>query len=259
VLGNWKMNFTQREAIDMIKPFLNLYQKKEDLTVGFAPSFLSIQTVAELLKDIDILIGAQDVFWGEKGAFTGQVSSIMLRDLGVQFCIVGHSETRGRFGKIDVPESTLSYFSETDDTVNLKIRALLFQGIIPVLCVGETLFEREAGHRDSVIQTQIATALEGFDPAELSTLMIAYEPVWAIGTGKVCDFKEASQVCGMIRSTITRHKHPNVSDAISILYGGSIKASNCKDLFSQPDVDGGLVGGASLDAAEFHAIIQNAS
>jgi triosephosphate isomerase len=182
----------------------------------------------------------------------------MLADAGCSFCIVGHSETRGRFGKLEIPESTLGYFSETDETVNLKIKALLYQSVRPILCVGETLAEREAGETDSVIYQQVKGALAGIEAAEFYTGVVAYEPVWAIGTGKTCDSAEANRVCGVVRKAVAEILDADVAESVQILYGGSVKSGNAAELFSQSDIDGGLVGGASLDAEEFSKIVRSA-
>jgi len=258
VVGNWKMNMTQREAKAVVESLLLLIEPTTEVEVGICPTYLTIETVSQLFRRTRFHVGAQDVFWGKAGAFTGNISAAMLKDLECHFCIVGHSETRGRFGKLEVPESTLSYFSETDETVNLKIKALLYQSIHPILCVGETLAEREAGNTDAVIQAQLKGALDGIDGAEFHDGVVAYEPVWAIGTGKTCDSAEASRVCGMIRQSLAKILGPEPAEAIRILYGGSVKAANAAELFSQPHIDGGLVGGASLVADEFSAIVRSA-
>ena len=258
VVGNWKMNLTRPEASSCVETIVRQINAGEDVEVAICPSYLSIPVVAQLLEDTFVMIGAQDVFWKEQGAFTGKVSAAMLKEAGVQVCIVGHSEPRGRFGVIEVPESTLPYFSETDETVNLKIKTLLFHGIVPILCVGETLTEREAGSTDAVIQGQLDRALEGIDATEFVDGILAYEPVWAIGTGRTCDTDEASRVCGMIRAHLAKVLNGEVADGIRVLYGGSVKASNARDLFRAPDVDGGLVGGASLKPEEFVQVIRAA-
>lgn len=255
VAGNWKMNNTTAQAAALVKSFSERVVSRTDVDIVVCPAFVSLCRVKDLLKDSYIHIGAQDCFWEESGAFTGKVSVPMLVDAGVSHCIVGHSETRGKFGKLEVPESTLPYFHETDETVNLKLKALLFHALVPILCVGETASERNAGRTDEIIQSQLSKALAGFDSAELYFLVIAYEPVWAIGTGQTCDSEEANRVCGMIRSFLAQKFDKEVADEIRILYGGSVKASNAKELFSQPEIDGGLVGGASLDADEFSKIV----
>lgn len=255
VVGNWKMNMNRSEAKAMVESLLVLIEPTTSVEVAICPPYLSVETVADVFRRSKFHVGAQDVFWGNAGAFTGNVSAAMLKDAECHFCIVGHSETRGRFGKLEVPESTIPYFSETDETVNLKIKALLYHSIHPILCVGETLGEREAGNTDSVIQAQLKGALSGIEGAEFMQGVVAYEPVWAIGTGKTCDTPEANRVCGMIRAALAEIFDDETADGIRILYGGSVKSSNASDLFSQSDIDGGLVGGASLTADEFSKIV----
>jgi triosephosphate isomerase (TIM) len=253
------MNKTAADAAGAVEAFVRMVDvRTSEVDVVVCPPYLSIYKVREILRNSHIKLGAQDVFWLETGAFTGKVSAPMLYDAGVSFCIVGHSETRGRFGKLEVPESTVGYFAETDETVNLKIKALLYQSIVPILCVGETDAERNAGRTDEVIRTQLAGALDGLVPEELYGFVVAYEPVWAIGTGNTCDAKEAERVCGMIRSVLADIGDPEIADQVRVLYGGSVKPSNSKELFSQPNIDGGLVGGASLDPGDFCQIVMSA-
>lgn len=258
VVGNWKMNLSLVEASATVETFLRHVEARNDVDIAVCPSYLAIPKVREIVRDSHVKVGAQDVFWAEKGAFTGQVSAKMLFDFCVDYCIVGHSETRGRFGKLEIPEATLSYFSETDGTVNLKLKALIYHSITPILCVGETLAEREIGQTDTLIQHQLEIALQGFDAAELYSFCVAYEPVWAIGTGKTCDATEANRVCGMIRTHLAKMFDDEVAQEIRILYGGSVRSANSEELFSQPEIDGGLVGGASLDPLEFSRIVMSA-
>jgi len=258
VVGNWKMNMTRPEAAAAVEGLVRLIEG-ESAEVGICPPYLSIPEVQHLLRNTAIKVGAQDVFWKESGAFTGRVSPSMLADAGCALCIVGHSETRGKFGKLEVDESTLGYFAETDETVNLKIKALLYHSITPILCVGETLAERESGKTDEVIAGQLRGGLAGVDGAEFRAGVVAYEPVWAIGTGKTCDTAEAERVCGMIRATLAEIFDADAAEAIRIQYGGSVKAGNAKELFSQPNIDGGLVGGASLNVHEFSEIVKAAA
>jgi len=256
VAGNWKMNLTVAQARSTVEAFLHeVTGTRAEVLV--CPPYLSLSKVHEALKGSEVRLGAQDVFWKDSGAFTGRVSAPMLADVGVSTCLVGHSETRGKFGKLEVDASTVPYFAETDETINLKIKALLYHAIRPMLCVGETLAEREAGITDDVIRTQILGALAGIDPAELGDLVVAYEPVWAIGTGKTCDSPEAERVCAFVRSTL-RSVVGDLADDLRVLYGGSVKAANAKELFSQPNIDGGLVGGASLIPEEFIEIVRAA-
>lgn len=251
VIGNWKMNKTRAEALETVKLFYATLGDLGSVEYGFCPPFLYI---SDLVREGTVNIGAQDVFWKDSGAFTGFTSPKMLKDVGAMYAIIGHSERRGRFGKLEVPETTLGSFAETDETVNLKLKACLAEGIVPIVCVGETLAEREAGQTDAVIAQQIAGALEGISESDLSPLVVAYEPVWAIGTGKVCDAAEANRVCAMIRSNLPA----SVRNQIRIQYGGSVNPANAAELFSQSDIDGGLVGGASLKAEDFAQVVRAA-
>lgn len=258
VVGNWKMHKTLAEATATVEASLRWVSARTDVDVAICPPFTALSRVRDALRHTHIQLGAQDVFWKDSGAFTGEVSPAMLRDIGCTYCIVGHSETRGRFGQLDIGEATLPYFGETDHTVNLKIRGLLFQSINPILCVGETQAEREADQTEAVIRNQLASALEGIDPSEMYFFCVAYEPVWAIGTGNTCDAAEASRVCGFIRQTISEVADPDVAQQVRILYGGSVKSDNSDELFRQPEIDGGLVGGASLEADVFSRIVMSA-
>lgn len=258
VVGNWKMNFTIAEATAAVETFLRHVEARTNVDVAICPPYLAISRVRELVRNTHVKAGAQDVFWMEQGAFTSRISAKMLYDIGCSYCIVGHSETRGKFGKLEVPESTLAFFAESDETVNLKLRALIYHSISPILCVGETISEREAGQTDAVVGHQIREALKGFDASELYFLSVAYEPVWAIGTGQTCDSTEANRVCGIIRSNLAELLDQDVAREIRILYGGSVKSSNSGELFGQPEIDGGLVGGASLDPLEFARIVMSA-
>ena len=248
IIGNWKMNKTRADAVETIKELYAAVGSPDSIEYGICPPFVYL---SDLAREGTVNVGAQDVFWKESGAFTGFTSPAMLTDVGAKYAIIGHSERRGRFGKLEVPSSTVCTFAETDETVNLKLKACLASGIVPIVCCGETLAEREAGNTDSVIATQIAGALMGIDNESLISLVIAYEPVWAIGTGKVCDAAEANRVCAMIRSCLPL----SIQDAVRIQYGGSVNPGNAKELFSQSDIDGGLVGGASLKAEDFAQVV----
>lgn len=258
VVGNWKMHMTLAETSACIETFLRHVQAKANVDVAICPPFTALSKARDLLRNTSVLWGAQDVFWKETGAFTGNVSAPMLYDLCCSYCIVGHSETRGRFGKLDVSDAALGYFGETDYTVNLKIRTLLNHAINPILCVGETQDERNAGDTDEVVRRQLAGAFEGIDPAECYFVAVAYEPVWAIGTGLTCDAAEANRVCGYIRECIADLLDADVAQHIRVLYGGSVKPDNAAELFHQPNIDGGLVGGASLDPESFIRIVMSA-
>lgn len=258
VAGNWKMNMTIAEGCAAVETFIDAVELKHMVDVVICPPATVLHNIFQLVRRTHVEVGAQDVFWLEKGAFTGQLSATQIADAGAKYCIVGHSETRGKFGKLEVTPETLPYFSETDHTVNLKIRTLIYHDIAPILCVGETLAEREAGKTDEIVKGQIVGALEGIEPAELMKLNVAYEPVWAIGTGQTCDTPEADRVCGMIRSKLNEILGEDLADGVRVLYGGSVKAANAKELFRQPNIDGGLVGGASLDPHEFSEIVKYA-
>lgn len=257
VVANWKMNFTSAQAAAAVEGFVRLVDLKADADVDvvICPPFLSLPKVSELLRNTSIRVGAQTVFWMEYGAYTGQVSPTMLNEFRVAYALVGHSETRGRFGKLEVPVSTLGYFAESDETVNLKVRALLFHAIHPILCVGETAEERDRGETEVVVRRQLTGGLAGLDVSEIGEFCIAYEPVWAIGTGNTCDAAEANRMAEMIRSLFADQFGTEAGESLRVLYGGSVRSSNSAELFSQPHIDGGLVGGASLDPQEFSRIV----
>jgi triosephosphate isomerase len=255
VVGNWKMNFTLAEATACVRALSKAVANYATAEIGIAPTNLVLHSLKAEVSGTNIKVGGQDVFWRDKGAFTGRVSASQLKDAGADFCIIGHSETRGRFGVLDVLATTVPHFSETDLTVNLKLKSLLYAGIVPIVCVGETNSEREAGETEAVIARQVAGALEGLDPVELQEFVIAYEPVWAIGTGNVCDCEEANRICGLIRYELGKQLNDEVAHQTRVLYGGSVKASNAKQLFAQDQIDGALVGGASLDPHEFSEIV----
>lgn len=258
VAGNWKMNTTAMEGAALVEAFIKQVDYLWDVDIVVCPPYLALPRVRELVRDSQVKLGAQDVFWKEQGAFTGKVSAKMLSELCCDYCIVGHSETRGRFGSLEVPLTTLEYFSETEETVSLKIRALLYYSINPILCVGETASERTNGQTEAVIERQLRGALDGIDPAELFSFVVAYEPVWAIGTGQTCDAAEAERVCGFVRSLVSDIADVDVAENLRVLYGGSVKPDNSAELFHQPNIDGGLVGGASLDADGFARIVMSA-
>lgn len=259
VAANWKMNKTVGEAREFVKAFLPLIENVENCNVVICPPFTALAAVSEMIKGTKVALGAQDMFWREQGAFTGEISPVMLTDLGCSFVIVGHSERRGRFGK---PEPELedpqlkSVFGETDASVNKKVLAALKHNLTPIVCVGETLKEREEGRTDEIVSTQLRKALEGLTPQQVSNIIIAYEPVWAIGTGKVCDAPEANRVCALIRSIIGDLFGNEAAQSVRIQYGGSITPENIADLAVQEHIDGGLVGGASLKWDSFAAIVK---
>lgn len=243
VVGNWKMNLGPDTGLSLVKGFLGEQPPLDRVDVAFCVPFPLLTILQESITGGGLGLGAQDLFWKESGAFTGFISAGMLKEVGCTHVVIGHSERRGRFGKLEVDEADLAFFGETDRTVNLKTKAALSGGLIPIVCVGETLAEREAGRTDEVIRTQVAGALEGI---EGFSGVLAYEPVWAIGTGKTCDAPEAARVCGLVSQAAGGGK---------TLYGGSVSAANAAELFSHEEIGGGLVGGASLKAKDFATIV----
>jgi triosephosphate isomerase len=256
IAGNWKMHLTPSEGAALATTLRQRIGMRSDVEILLCPAFVALQAVAEAIRGSELKLGAQTVFWRDTGAFTGQVSPPMLVAVGCEYVILGHSETRGRFGVDDceLDASLLPYFSETEATLNRKLRAVLPHGLKPILCVGETLAERETGQTEQVIRAQLEGALHGLASDELYELVIAYEPVWAIGTGRVCDAPEANRVCGFIRQTLRALYDDELAEFVRLLYGGSVKASNAHALLHQPEIDGALVGGASLNAEEFEQI-----
>jgi len=262
IAGNWKMNKTVAEALALVKELKPLVAGKDTVDVVVCPPYTALFSVHAALKGTQIALGAQDVFWKSAGAYTSQVSAAMLSDIGARYVIVGHSETRGRFGvpEPDATEDMMRFYGETDETVNLKVRAALAAGLIPIVCVGETSQERQEGQTDAVVRGQTTRALRGVDGARVgSEVVFAYEPVWAIGTGAVCAADEADRVCGVVRAAVGDDFGQPVADVIRIQYGGSMKPDNAADLLSRPNIDGGLIGGAALKAADFAAIVAAAA
>jgi triosephosphate isomerase (TIM) len=257
IAGNWKMHKTAGETRQLIAE-LRQGPVPAAVEAVVCPPFTSLGAAVEAAGTA-LGVGAQDLFWKDSGAYTAQVAPPMLTDLGVRYVIIGHSERRGRFG---VPEEgftpdVLSVFGETDATVNLKLQAALRHGLTPIVCCGETLDERRADRTDEVVAGQIERGLAGIAGDE-ARVVIAYEPVWAIGTGETCAAKEADRVCGVIRSTLERLFGRAAGESIRIQYGGSVKPDNARDLLGRPNIDGALVGGASLKAGDFLAILNAA-
>ncbi len=217
----------------------------QDVDIVVCPPCTALSEVSEVLMDSDIELGAQDLYWEESGAFTGEVSGSMLKDAGAVYVIIGHSERR-------------QYFHETDETVNKKLKAALRDGLTPIVCIGELLKEREAEETFKVLETQIQGALAGLGREDMEAVLIAYEPVWAIGTGKVATPLEAQEAHAFIRKEIAKMFGSELASSIRIQYGGSVKPDNIAGLMQQPDIDGALVGGASLDAKGFADIVKNA-
>jgi triosephosphate isomerase len=243
VCGNWKMHKTAGEAVALVRELADGLGASPGVQVAVAPPFTALRPVAEALRGTAIELAAQDVHWEAQGAFTGEVSAPMLADAGCHHVLVGHSERRQLFG-------------ETDETVRKKVGALLAAGLRPIVCVGETLAEREANRTLEVVDRQVRRGLAGL-ASEVAAVTIAYEPVWAIGTGRTATSAQAQEVHAAIRK-ILRELAGSLGDAIRIQYGGSVKPENARELMSQPDVDGALVGGASLKAKDFLAIVKGA-
>jgi len=242
VVGNWKLHKTVSEALALVTELKNQLASLRDVEVGVAPPFTALHPVARRLDDSAIAVAAQDCYWEDKGAYTGEVGPALLRDAGCAWTIVGHSERRQLFG-------------ETDDAVGKKARAALAAGLGVIVCVGETLAHRDAGTTTAVVEAQLAGAVRGLGKDVADRLVIAYEPVWAIGTGRTATPAQAQEVHAFIRGWL---KETGAADQIRIQYGGSVKADNAAALLREPDIDGALVGGASLQAADFVAICRAA-
>ncbi len=243
IAGNWKMNKTVGEAVDLVRQLKDLIAKVDGVEVIVAPPFTALHAVRKESKGSLIRLAAQNLYWEEKGAFTGEVSPSMIREVGCEFVIIGHSERRQLFG-------------ETDESVNRRIRAALGQGLKPIFCIGETLKEREGEKTFSVIETQVKGGLKDLGEKEVLTITIAYEPVWAIGTGKTATPQQAQEVHRFIRETLGKRYSKDTAEKTCIQYGGSVTPENIKGLMDQPDIDGALVGGASLKADSFARIVR---
>lgn len=247
--GNWKMNKTMSEAIVLTQQLCNQYNRKWDnVDIVVCPPSIDIKSVYTVI-DFDktkIAVGAQNVHWEESGAFTGEISIPMIKEAGCEFCIVGHSERR-------------EMFNETDTSVNLKVKALIEADIAPIVCVGESLSMRDSGDYVGFIVAQVRAALAGLDEADMKKIVIAYEPIWAIGTGRTATPEQAEEVCAAIRATIADMFDKGVADACRVLYGGSMNVGNVESLLAQPNIDGGLIGGAALQSDSFRQLIEAAS
>lgn len=245
IVGNWKMNKTPQEALQLARA---LKMKSTDIRktdIGVCPAFLAIPAVADILKESRIMVGAQNLYINKNGAFTGEISAPMIKDAGCTLVIIGHSERR-------------QYFQETDELVNKKIGFAMDEGLKPIVCIGETLEERENGKMESVIEKQYTGAMKDIPETRAKDIIIAYEPVWAIGTGRNATVQQADEVHRMIRRLAEKIYSSAFAESMIIQYGGSVKADNAKDLFSSPNIDGALVGGASLDPDGFLAIVRAA-
>lgn len=245
IAGNWKMNMTVSEAgafaDELLKNTLN-----ESVEAAICAPFIDLPVLIEKLKDTNIKIGAQNVYYEESGAFTGEISAPMLKDLGVHYVIAGHSERRELFG-------------ESDSDVNKKVHAVIEAGMVPIICVGETEAERDLGEHTAKVAGQVKAALEGISPKAASELVIAYEPIWAIGTGRSATSDDANAMCASIRTEVEKLYDKGIADSVRILYGGSVKPATIEDLMSKSDVDGALVGGASLKSDDYTALISGAA
>ncbi|MBI5967952.1 MAG: triose-phosphate isomerase [Deltaproteobacteria bacterium] len=247
IVGNWKMHKTIQETVDFSLRLKDEFAKEKDprVEVAVAPPFTSLAAAAKVLRGSPISLSAQDVFWAESGAYTGEISPKMLADVGCRLAIVGHSERR-------------QYFHETDDSVNRKAAALIKEGLIPIICMGETLSERQGRSTLSVVEKQTRDGLKGLADKDPENLVIAYEPVWAIGTGHTATPQQAQEVQAFIRQLLGEIFSSRIAQGMRILYGGSVKPENIADLMAMEDIDGALVGGASLDVQSFAQIIKGA-
>lgn len=246
--GNWKMNKTVPESIVLSQQLCNQRNRKwEDVDVILCPPAIDLKSVFTVLDfdKTDIAIGAQNVHWEESGAFTGEISIPMIKEVGCTYCIVGHSERR-------------EMFNETDAAVNAKVKALIASDIAPIVCVGESLALRDAGTYLEFITAQVRAALAGLDAFDMKNVVIAYEPIWAIGTGRTATPEQAQEVCAAIRALAVELFGADVADDLRVLYGGSMNVGNVESLLVQPDIDGGLIGGASLQADSFRQLIEAA-
>jgi len=242
VAGNWKMNKTASEAAALIDGIKKEVADVAQVEVVVCPPFTDLKAAAAACAGSNVKLGAQNVHWEASGAYTGEISAAMLKDLGVEYVIIGHSERR-------------QYFGETDETVNARTKAALAAGLIPIVCVGETLAERDAGNMEAVVVRQTKAGLDGLG-GDLAKVVIAYEPVWAIGTGRTASPAQAQEVHALIRRTLAEIADGDLANTIRIQYGGSMKPENAQELMSQPDIDGGLIGGAALKAESFAAIVK---
>ncbi len=245
IAGNWKMNKTRPEAKALIGELIPLV-KDAGCGVVICVPFTNLETALDATKGTNIKVGAENCHWAKSGAFTGEISADMLVEMGVEYVVIGHSERR-------------QYFGETDATVNQRVRAALDSGLKVILCVGELLEQREAGITEEIVGMQTKAALGGVSADELKNIILAYEPVWAIGTGKTATSEQANEVNHYIRTVVAKLYGASAADAMTIQYGGSMNAKNAEELLAQPDVDGGLIGGASLKAADFAVIVSAAS
>lgn len=245
IAGNWKLNKTISEAVALTTELKTLVKESTGVEIIVVPPFTALPAVNDVIKDSNIRLAAQDVYWQDSGAFTGEISAPMLKDVGCDYVIIGHSERR-------------QFFGETNQTVNQKVKAALSHDLKPIICVGEQLEEREAGDTEKVIKDHVSGGIAELSATELLSCIIAYEPVWAIGTGKTATPNQAQEVHQFIRKLLKNIHSEEVSSQVRIQYGGSVKPENASELMTQKDVDGALVGGASLEADSFAQIVKSA-
>ena len=241
IAGNWKMNLTPEEGVALVialKPLVA--QVKCDVVV--CPPFVDLSAVGAAIKGSNIKLGAQNIHFKDKGAYTGEISAAMLKAVGVEYVIIGHSERR-------------QYFAETDETVNAKVKTALAEGFTPIMCCGETLSQRESGETDAFISGQVKTGLQGLTGDQVAQVVVAYEPIWAIGTGLTATSEQANQTIGVIRAAIAQSFGEQVAQEVRIQYGGSMNAKNVSELMGMSEIDGGLIGGASLKAEDFAKVL----
>jgi len=244
IAGNWKMNKTFGEVNILLSQLKKLLADISAIDIAVCPPYPYLSLSVDILKDTDIDVGAQNMAWEKSGAYTGEVSPDMLKDVGCTYVIVGHSERR-------------KYFNETDDLINKKIKLAISSDLYPIVCLGESLQQRENDETEQVVKTQLSGCLKGLLNKEIEKVTIAYEPIWAIGTGKTATPDQAQQVHHMIRKWIENEYNRDIAESIRIQYGGSVKPNNAEQLLSKPDIDGALIGGASLEAESFAAIIKS--
>ena len=247
IAGNWKMYKTTKEALEFIDRFRVLYKDTENLDAAICAPFTQLQSLKEAMIGSDLFLGAQNVHFADEGAYTGEISLAMLMEIGVDYCIIGHSERR-------------QYFNETDEAINNKLKHMFWDSrIIPILCVGENLTEREEGRAQEVVKFQLEKDLADLSDDRVKSMVIAYEPIWAIGTGKTATPEQAGEMCTLIRTTLHEIYDEEISQGVRVQYGGSVKAESIQEIMKMPDVDGALVGGASLDPEKFAELLDLAN
>ncbi|MFW6034787.1 MAG: triose-phosphate isomerase [Halothermotrichaceae bacterium] len=244
IAGNWKMNKTVSEAEELVRALKEKVAGIDNVEIAVCPPAIDLVSVQNVIEDSNIALGAQNMYWEDSGAYTGEIAGPMLTEIGASYVILGHSERR-------------EYFGETDEDVNRKVQAVFANGLKPIICVGETLEEREAGNTKDKVKKQVQADLEGLSAAQVEATVIAYEPIWAIGTGKTATAEDANEVIKYIRDLV-REDFGDAADKMRIQYGGSVKPHNVEELMAQPEIDGALVGGASLAADSFTSIVKGA-